>query len=638
MREMKYTTWQFGDFELDSKAYELRRLGRPVKIERIPMDLLILLVERRGDLVSREDIVDRLWGKETFIDGENSINTAVRKVRQALRDSTAQPAFIQTVSGKGYRFCATVAEANPPAVDPEAVSRPPEVLPAKPAPEPPAGYRISKIAVVAATLLFVLVLYLSWILLPPSKASAGQITVALLPFENLTGTSDQDYFVDGLTEETIGVLGRVNPKRLRVIARTSTMAYRRPANSAVQVGQELGADYLLNGSVRREGERVRVTVHLVRVRDGSQIWSENYDRFGSGVIQIQDELGSAIARQMQIELAPAEATLPQQTQLLDAYDPYLLGRHFWNQLTPPAIRKSIEYFQAAIAKDRSYALAFSGLADAYSILPVTSNVPPREVWTLAKNASSEALRLNGSLAESHSSAGLVNFWLDWDWEAAEQHLRRAIQLNPNSAGAHRTYAQVLSNSGRPADAFSEISIARGLDPFSPITNAMAGQILFYAGRSGDATEALKKAFKIDSRFWVAHMFMAHIEEAAGRFNDALISLDKAFQSSGGNSQVVTLKAYVLARQGRRVEAERTINDLILTSQTRYMPPCGIALAYVALGNREAAFEWLEKAYEARDVHLVFLPIDQKWNPLRQDPKFQDILKRCHFAVKTNPKN
>ncbi len=640
MQAVPETNWQFGDFELDSKAFVLRRLGRAVKIERIPMDLLILLLERHGDLVSREEIVDRLWGKETFVDSENSVNTAVRKVRMALRDDTSKPAFVQTVTGKGYRFCAEVTARPSTAADPlRATADLPQpalaaaednTAAAKPGRPRP---KLKIAAAVAACVLLVLAFLVARASFPGSKVSADQVTLALLPFENLTGSPDQDYFADGLTEETIGVLGRVNPQRLKVIARSSTSRYKRQTKGGNKAGEELGADYLVDGSVRRDQERVRVTVHLIRVRDGAQIWSENYDRIGSGVIQLQDDLGNAIARQIQVELSPAGGTTMQQTRVLDAYDPYLLGRHSFVQITPNAVRKSIDYYQAAIAKDPSYALAFAGLAESYTLLPITSDVAPREVWPLASKAAAEAVRLNSSLAEAQASAGWVNFWLDWDWDGAAERLRRAIQLNPSSAVAHGYYAHVLSNARQHEGALAEIAMARRLDPLSPIRHAMTGQFLYNAGRYAEATAALEKAFAIDPRFWVAHLMMAQIQEREGKLNEALSSIDKAFQFSGGNSATTSLKGYVLARNGQRAEAERILNTLLTAGKSRFVPPYNIAIIYAGFGDRKAALEWLDKAYEARDVHMIFLTVDAKWNDLREDPKFQELLQRCHFGRK-----
>ena len=487
------------------------------------------------------------------------------------------------------------------------------------------------VAIAAASSLLLVTVYFSRSIRPSSHLST-QVTVALLPFENLTGNADQEYFADGLTEETIAVLGKVNPNRMIVIARTSSMAYKQRTKTVSQIGSELGADYLLEGSVRREGERVRVIVKLIRVRDQSRIWSESYDRFGSGVIQIQDELGNAIARQIGVELLPGDTNQRPQTRTLDAYDPYLLGRHFLNQVTPSAIRKSIEYFQTAVAKDPSYALAFAGLADAYSLLPITSDASPRDMWPLARNAAAEAIRLNDSLAEAQAAGGYVDFWLEWDWGRSEERLRRAIQLNPNSILAHRYYAHLLNNSGRHTEAVAQITKARQLDPISPGTNTMAGQFLFYAGRYTEAIEALDKAFSIDPGFWVAHIMRGQIYERSGKPEAAIQSFEQAYSSSGGNMVALSLKGYVLAKSGRHAEAEQIVHGLVEAGKNRYVPPSYVALVYAGLNNREAALEWLDKGYEARDVHMVFLTIDPKWDDLRSNPRFQELLKRCHFVL------
>jgi serine/threonine-protein kinase len=375
-----------------------------------------------------------------------------------------------------------------------------------------------------------------------------------------------------------------------------------------------------------------VSVKLIRVRDQSRIWSENYDRFGSGVIQIQEELGNSIARQIQVELLPGDTNQRKQTQTMDAYDPYLLGRHFYNQVTPPAIRKSIEYFQTAVAKDPSYALAFAGLANAYMILPITSDAPPREMWPLARNAASEAIRLDSSLAEAQASGGSVDFWLEWNWARSGERFQRAIQLNPNNASVHTSYAQLLSNSGRHTEAIAEITKAHRLDPFSPITNALAGQFFLYSGRYPEATDALNRAFSIDPDFWVAHFMMGAVNERTGKPELAIQSFEKAYDHSGGNLEALATKGYVLARNGRRAEAEQIIRFLVKTGKMRFVPPCAIALVYAGLGDRESALLWLEKGYEARDVHMVFLPIDPMWDDFRSDPTFQDLLKRCGFVV------
>jgi TolB-like protein/DNA-binding winged helix-turn-helix (wHTH) protein/Flp pilus assembly protein TadD len=622
------------------------------------MELLILLVERRGDLVSREEIVERLWGKGTFLDAESSVNTAVRKVRQALKDSTDGPTFIQTISGKGYRFCGSIESVQAAeASGSEAVGREtPVEASIVPGPVPPASLenggepagggtaasaqelrgairrrKLRIAAAVAAGSLLLVSLYLSGSFLPKFHLSAP-VTLALLPFENLTGNADQEYFADGLSEETIAVLGKLNPSRMIVIARTSTIAYKRRTKTASQIGQELGADYLVEGGVRREGERVRVTVRLIRVRDQSQIWSENYNRFGPDVIRIQDELGDAIARQVQVELSPSDSNQRKQTRILDAYDPYLLGKHYWNQVTPPAVRKSIEYYQTAIAKDPRYALAFAGLADSYTILPIIGGAAPGDIWPLARNAASQAMRLNDSLSEAQAAAGYVDFWLEWNWGRSAERLRRAIQLNPNNASAHRYYAHLLCNSGRYTESIAQITKAHQLDPVAPATNAMAGQFLFYAGRLPEAIEALDKAFAIDPDFWVAHIMRGRVYEQSRNPEAAIRSFARAYSTSGGSPIALSLEGSALALSGRRAEAEQIVHGLIEARNRRFIPPSAIALVFAGLGDVESALKWLEMGYEARDVGMMFLPIDPKWNDLRLNPRFRALLKRCHFVL------
>ncbi len=618
----------------------------------IPMDLLILLLENRGDLVRREEIVARLWGKDTFLDAENAVNTAVRKLRHALRDSIAQPAFIQTVSGKGYRFIAPVTpeldEPAPPQTQIVANARLTDLVEngnsealARYVSGPRSGQadraasagrrKLAMVTVLAAVLVLALGIYISPGWHANSKVFTAPVTIAVLPFVNLTGDS-QEYFVDGLTEETIAVLGKVNPTRISVIARTSSMVYKRHEKTASQIGQELGADYLLEGSARREQARLRVTVKLIRVRDQSWAWSETYDRISSSIIGIQDEIGSDIARQIHVQLSPGEMIPRKQTRTLDAYDPYLFGRHFWNQTTQAGIRKSIEYFQTAVARDPSYALAFAGLADAYTILPITSDEAPRDSWLLAQKAAQEAVRLDDSLAEAHAAAGLIDFWLGWDWASAEKRLRRAVELSPNYASAHRYYAHLLANSGRQAEAAAEIQKARKLDPFSPITHTMTGQFLYFAGRYEEAIEPVNKAFAIDPSFWVAHIVMGKIHERSGRPTAAIESLEKAYEFSGGNTEALSIKGYVLATNGRRGEARQVLDGLIKSGQSRFVPPYNVALVYAGLGDPESALEWLNKAYDARDAHVVFLTVDPKWNDLRSHPRFKQLLKRCGFVL------
>jgi len=573
---------KFDSFELDPAAWELRRRGKPVRLERLPMELLLLLVERRGMLVTRREIATRLWDPNLFLDLDNGIHTAIRKVRQALNDSAQQPAFVQTVSGKGYRFLAPVTLAAE----------------------------------------------------HPASSSSQRISVAVLPFENLTGDTGQDYLTDGLTEDTIAALGNLASARLAVIARTSVMRYKRSRKNIREIAAELAADYLLESTFRRDERSVRITSRLVRARDEAQVWSGNYDREWRSVLQLQEELGNAIAHHVENRFSsePAAARSRSTTADPDAYDLYLRGKHYWNQIRPTALRRAIEFFDAAVSKDPSFALAWSGLADTYSVLPVTSDGDPSEHWQKARHAADEAMRLQPDLAEACASSGIVAFWLDWDWRRAEHELRGAVEQNPSYASGHRYLAHVLSNLGRHAEALAVMANACRLDPLSPALHAVSGQ-LFYQAAQFDATEEqARRALALNSDFWLGHLVLGKVCERMKRYGAALTECDTAFHLSEGNTEALSLKGYVMAQMGRRTEADQILKTLLDTSAARFVPPYNVALLYAGMSAPDAACEWLEKARLIRDVHIVFLPVEPKWNALRGDPAFRSLLERCAITA------
>lgn len=562
--------WRFGQYELDARAYELRRRGRPIRLERLPMELLLLLVERRGALVNREEIVARLWGNNVYHEVDSGVHTAVRKIRQALGASSE---LIQTVPGKGYRFAAPLAAPDVP---------------------------------------------------------AQAVCVAVLPFDNLTGDPGQDYLSDGLTEDTIATLGELAADRMTVIARTSIMRYKGTAKSAREIGAELGTDYLLEGAVRRSEGMIRVNVRLIRARDQVQVWCGKFDRDSRSILRLQEELGSAIARHVQkgVEQEPPPAPARPTTVDPDAYDLYLRGKHYWYQIRSTALHRAIECFEAAVSKDPSFALAWSGLADTYSILPVTSDADPAELWPKARHAADESVRLQEGIAESWTSSGIVSFWLDWDWSRAERELRRAISLNPSYATGHRFLAHVLSNLGRHSEALAAIENALRLDPLSPVLHALAGQLFFQARQFREAEDQAHQSLTLHSDFWLGHLILGKVYERTLRSAAALKEFDAAFQLSEGNTEALSLKGHTLAGMGRRMEAEHVMRALIDTAKTRFVPPYNVALLFAAMNEMDRAYQWLETARLSRDVHLVFLTVEPKWDPLRKEPRFQRLLQEC----------
>ena len=573
---------RLGEFELDVAGCELSRRGRPVKLERIPMELLLLLLERRDELVTREEIAERLWGNEVFLDFETSINTAVLKLRRALRDDPRRPIFIQTISGRGYRFTGAVTP----------VARDPGSSPA------------------------------------PGTVPRKRVMLAVLPFENLSANPDQEYFSDGLTEETICYLGRVNPEAMGVIARTSSMAYKRTRKNIGQIGRELGVGFILESSVRHEGNRLRITSQLIRVQDQTHLWASNFDCDATGFLRVQRELAMAIAEQVQIKLMPQVGGFVHSPVNLDAYDLYLRGRYHWNQLTPPGIRRGLAYFEQVVSLDPNYALAWAGMADCYSMLPIACDEPAEEILPKALAAARKAVELDDGLAEAHSSLGTVKVWMDWDWLGAEAAFQRALALNPSYVQAHRYYACLLSHTGRHAEAAAEMDMARSLDPLSPIMHALSGHLRWHARDYGAALAHLRDAEAINASLWIVHAFLGRVHESEGRMEESMGEFQKAFDlSGGGNTEPIAFRARVQALMGDCAAAEQVLRTLTELSARKYVPPCNIAMIYAGLGDTENALFWLEKGLETRDVRLVFLLADPRWDLLRPEPRFQNLARR-----------
>ena len=568
-------TLRFGDFELDVAGYELRRSGRPIRLERQPMDLLIVLVERRGQLVSREEIVDRLWGKDVFVDVDTGMHTAVRKIRRALRDTPERPAFIETVSGKGYRFIAPV-----------------EVV-----------------------------------------APQGRVNIAVLPFENLGADPDRAYLADGLTEEIIAWLGQIDPDRLSVVSRTSAALARREARSLGEIGRELGADYLLESSIRAEGGRVRISAKLIRARDQVQVWSQLYTRELTSMLGLQQELGAAIAEQIRFRLSPQrfEALARREPRVAAAYDEYLRGLTFANQRTPATTRQAIEHYERATALDPEYALAWSALAHAHSASPFNSDVAPLEVKSRARDAAGRAVRANPDLAEAQYALGYLNWALEWDWPAAETAFRRAIDLDPRCAWAHTRLGHALSQSGRHSEALAAMRRARELDPQNAMTYALSSQVAFQAREYRAALDHASQAIALDQELWIGYIMRGQAHEQRGDPESALDALAVAARLSGANSKAVAIRGYILARTGHREKAHEVLTSLEMLLRERYVPPYALALVHAGLGEEDAVFEWLNRAFDVHDIHLIFLPVDPKWDPYRSDPRFEALLMRCGFT-------
>jgi TolB-like protein/DNA-binding winged helix-turn-helix (wHTH) protein/Flp pilus assembly protein TadD len=640
---------RFGEFELDLGGYELRRNGRRVKLGRQPMDLLILLVRRPRQLVTRAEIAERLWGPDVFVDVETGLNTAISKVRQALRDTADHPAYIETVAGRGYRFIAPI-EARPtpdaavqpavpsaPAVDPGPAPPGPGVAPEVPAP-PTAAPAVSSRRRVAVALGLLIVaagaaaLAVAWRVRGGGDPPPARATIAVLPFADTAAGPDHDYLAHGLTDETSASLAQIDPGRL--IVRGRTARYRGTTKSVPEIGQELGVDYLVDGTIGVEAGRLRVTTTLIRVRDQEHVWSQRYEREITSALALQQDVSAAIAAQIRARLSPDApgAAVNRQTAVPEAYDAYLRGRFFQSRRTPEANRQAVEAYRRAIALDPNYALAWASLAFTYASSVLNADARPAVVRPLAREAAERAIRANPELAEAQFMAGYVNWVLDWDWPGAERRLRRAIALDPGTADFHRVLGHVTSQMGRADDADAEMARALDLDPLDALSHALRSQVAFQRRDFAAAIRHARQAILLDSTFWIGYMQLGQAYAQTGQSDLALEALADAMRLSGGNSKPVSLRGYVLARTGRTAEAREVLRLLETRSRERFMPPYALALVHAGLGDTEAAMAWLDKAYGERDAHLVYLPVDAKWDPYRADPRFQALLARCGFAA------
>jgi TolB-like protein/DNA-binding winged helix-turn-helix (wHTH) protein/Tfp pilus assembly protein PilF len=626
---------RFGDdFELDFGACQLRRSGRVLKLERIPMEVLLFLVQQRGELVTRKQMVERIWGKDVYLDTDNSINGAIRKVRHVLKDDPEQPHFIQTITGKGYRFIA-------PVIDLDTATEPVIAVPQSPIREESAVWFSRRWPVLLGTMILgtMIVLiaavatYFRWSDSQPQPLRSGRRTMlAVLPFENLTGDAGQEYFSDGMTEEMITQLGSLDPDHMGVIARTSVMHYKHSQEQLQTIARELGVQYVLEGSVRRDADKVRITAQLIQMRDQTNIWARQYDREPKDLLVLQSEIAREISDEIQAALGDHKPIAPivQPTlspQAYEAYNLYLKGQYFWNKRTAEGFQEAIGYFQQATAKDPSYARAYAGLADSYALIGTYSGAPSAEFSSQARAAALRALQLDDSLPEAHAALALIVQNHDYDWQTAEKEFKRAIELNPNYATAHHWYAEHLTWRGRFDEALRESERARQLDPISLIVAADNGATLYYSRQYDRAIAQFIAVRELDPDFPRARMIL-YAYAQKGMFAEALADTQKQFPAA--TPWRWSALAYIYGRGGRLREAEYALRKLLDLNRRQPMDPMVVVLAYVGMGKNDQAIAWLEKAYVQRSNGLTVLNVDPAYDPLRHDPRFQDLLKRVGF--------
>jgi len=632
---------RFGTYEVSLQSGEVRKSGLRIKVQQQPLKLLEILLQRPGEVVTREELCSRVWPNETFGDFDQALNIAIAKLRTALGDSAENPRFIETLSKRGYRFIADVS-----VVDPNVLPRKPESGGTVPA-ATEAEHALPAIGLAEVRkgrlwtrrwglVLLVLVLGMSilalWVFRSRAPAPTGIRSLAVLPLENLSGDPAQNYFADGMTDELITDLAQISA--LRVISRTSVMVYKDARKPLPQIARELNVDAVVEGSVLRSGDRVRITAQLIEAPTDKHLWSQSYEGDLQDTLAVQNSVARAIADQIRINLTPREQTALSSVDIVNpaAYESYLKGRFFWNKRTADGLRTALAYFNQAIEEDPKYARSYSGLADTYALLGdwQYAAMPAKEAFPKAKAAAIKALELDSSLGEAHNSLAFVLDGFDWDLDAAGKEFQRAIELNPGYATAHHWYAWHLSLSGRYDEAIAEMKKAQNLDPLSLIINADLAELLVIAHFDDESMQQSLRTIEMDPGFALAHNQLGEAYIQKHMYEKAIVELRKAVQLSGDSPTCIAslARAYVLS--GRRNEAVQLLNDLKKRSDLGHSSAPEIATIYASLGDTDQAMNWLDKAYNDRFNPGVLLR--PGFDPLRSDSRFQDLERRIGLRV------
>jgi len=627
--------FRFGVFELDPRAGELRKHGLRIRLQAQPLQVLVMLLEHAGEVVTREELQRKLWPVDTFVDFDHGLNKAINKIRAALADSAESPRFVETVARRGYRFLAEVKVANAsPVRSPEFAAQ------LRPATEPRDRLDLpSKLAMPKHLLpspawkisVFVLLLLMAalatWTLHSRNRPPPVIRSLAVLPLESLSSDASQDYFADGMTDQLISDLGQISA--LRVISRTSVMAYKHARKPLPQIARELNVDAVVEGTVLRSGDRVRITAQLIDASADKHLWSQSYEGELRDTLALQNKVARAIADQIQINLNPQEQAALKNVQVVnpEAYESYLKGRYFWNKRTADGLKAALAYFNQAIDEDPNYAQAYSGLADTYALLGdwQYAVMPPKEGLPKAKAAAIKALELDSALGEAHNSLAFCLDAYDWDFDSAGKEFQRAIELNPGYATAHHWYAWHLAVLGRSDEAITEMRKAVSLDPLSLIINADLAELLVIAHSYDESIRQSRRTIEMDPNFALAHNQLAVAYLQKHMNDEAVAESQKAVQLSGGSPTCIANLARAYAASGKRGEAEKLLSDLKKRSSPGYSDASEIAAIYASLGDKNQALNWLEKGYEERFNPGVLLR--PGFDPLRSDPRFEDLVRR-----------
>jgi TolB-like protein/DNA-binding winged helix-turn-helix (wHTH) protein/Tfp pilus assembly protein PilF len=643
-----------GAFEIDLRAFELRKHGLRLKLSEQPFQILAILLEKPGEVVTREEIRARLWPSDTFVDFDHGLNNAVMRLREALGDSSDRPRFVETLPRRGYRFIAPVEEVHLPVQDaltaaPQATVAdivPPDSLLASPCEA--AGHNVARgslsrwltlprIALLSAGVL-AFAAFSGLAVHYVRGMESGRINPAhlmslvVLPLENLSGDKEQDYFADGMTDDLTANLAKI--RSLRVISRSTAMAYKGTRKPLSEIARDLHVDAVVEGTVLRAGNRVRITAELVQVSTDQHLWADTYESPMGDVLALQNRVSSAIVDEIRINLSPEDKVRLAKNPSVspEAYEDYLRGRYYWNKRSGDGFVKAIAYFEQATRKDPQYALAYAGLADCYGIIGATiyGSVPSAEAAPRAKAAAIRALEIDPSLAEAETSLATARFNYDWDWNAAAEGFQRAIRLDPKYATAYQRYSLYSIAMGRFDDSFEQIKKARDLDPLSISINSSLGWRLYLSRQYDRSIAQLQDTLEMDPSYEWAHLILGQAYEQKGAFDLALSELRKAVALSHDSPLMVSALAHAYAISGNPAEAQKLLTQLFAQSRTVYVSPYYLGIVYLALGKNDLAMNWLEKAFADRSNGLVFLKVEPELDPLRTNPRFISLQFKLKF--------
>lgn len=566
----------FADFEADLRSGELRHHGTRVRVPDQSFRVLTLLLERAGEVVTREELRRELWPEDTFVDFEAGMNSAVKRLRDALGDSAEGPRFVETIPRRGYRFIGALKEL-------------PSVLP------------------------------------------PGIESVAVLPLENLIGDASQDFFVDGMTDALISRLAQIGA--LRVTSRTSAMRYKGTPKPLPEIARALNVDAVVEGSVTRSGERVRINARLVHGSTDRHLWAKQYERDLTDILLLQSEVAQAIADEIQVSVTPQEQARLASGRLVKpkAYEAYLRGRFHWDKRTEAGMRKGLELFQQALAEDPSYALSHAGVAESYNMLGFWGVAPPHEVSPRARSAATKALEIEANLAEGHAALGWTSFFYEWDWAAGEREMRRAIELNFRYATAHQWYSHLLAYQGRVADAIHQVERTLELDPLSLVMNSNAAFIHILARQYDEAIEHIHRTLDLDPQFAPPHLFLGLALQAKGLLAEGLAALLRAASLSENTPRFLAGLAHGYAMAGESAAARNTLAQLHDIAAQRYVSAYDFALVHAGLSERDEALTWLQRACDEHSAWLALMNSDVRLDGLHADPRFQNVLRKVGLS-------